>query len=164
MMRIGAAAGLSLVLAGCASVETGPAAPPVPTTPVVSNLTGHGAFRTPSGERASCAGDSVALNAETPQTRERMIALYGSADHAMAPVWRIKTRSASLPKAVEAPLAGSARCDKAGDFALTGLAPGGYFLIARVKVAPPLHGDESFVIMRRLELAPGETRDVSLAP
>jgi hypothetical protein len=80
-----------------------------------------------------------AVMADTPAMRQRMTALYGS------------------PEA-------SAPCDGRGDFSVGGLAPGSYFLIARVSLTPPRAGDRDYVIMRHLFLRRGEAREVALVP
>jgi hypothetical protein len=167
MMRFFAATGLAFTLAACASTEPSvPPPPPPPLGPPMAGATllGHGAYRTAAGARGSCAGYSVALMADTPQTRERMLTLYGSTLHAIAPISLVKSRSTKLAGGDENQLIGSAQCDPAGDFVFNGLAAGSYFVIARVLVAPPVDGERDFVIMRRINLRPAETRDVTLAP
>lgn len=168
MMRIYAATGLAITLAGCASmqplVQGRPPPQPVPATALAS-LFGHGTFRTQAGTTGSCAGYSVALMADTPQTRDRMMALYGSTGHAMAPISQVKSRSAKLAGGGDdSQLVGSAQCDAHGAFTFTDIPAGSYFLIARVLVSPAREGEQDYVIMRAVNLRRGEARDVALAP
>jgi hypothetical protein len=138
--------------------------PPSVAQPSPATLFGHGAFHTQSGSRGSCAGFSVALMADTPRMRERMMALYGSTLRAMAPISLVKSRSAKLAGDNDDRLVGSAQCDAHGAFTFPDLPAGSYFLIARVVVAPPRNGERDYVIMRNVDLRRGEARDVTLAP
>ena len=101
---------------------------------------------------------------ETVAFRKRMVALYGSSEHALLPVAEVQTRSAKLGPSTENPLVDSAQCGPDGGFTFHGLEPGSYFLIARAhqgKAAPPAG---QVVVMLRVVLNEGEARDVDLAP
>ena len=163
MLRYCAAASVVLLLAGC-ETTAGPGSwtPPPPPPPAAATLTGHDGVQAATGARGSCAGYSVAVMADTPAMRQRMVALYGSAERAIARVSVVKARSAKLP-AGEPPEA-AAPCDTRGDFSLGGLAPGSYFLIARVSLTPQRAGEREYVIMRHVLLRRGETREVTLIP
>jgi hypothetical protein len=125
---------------------------------------GHGAYRTPAGARGSCAGQSVALMHETVTYRRRIVALYGASEHALLPVAEVQSRSAKIGPTTENPLVESAQCGADGGFAFKGLQPGAYFVIARTHqghAAPPA---DQYVVMMRVVLNEGETRDLNLNP
>jgi hypothetical protein len=139
-----------------------PPAPPAP--PPAATVLGHGAYRTKSGGRGDCAGLSVLLMHDIPSYRRRMIALYGSAEGARLAIATVKARSAKLGPAEDNPMSASVQCDSIGDFAFRDVAPGSYFIIARVHFTSLQGVAQDVVIMRHLDLSIGETRDVSLAP
>jgi hypothetical protein len=161
--------GLTLALAACATRTTGPQLPSVepaapPPPPHLAVILGHGDYRTPSGGHGTCAGQSVALMHETTTYRRRIVALYGSSEHALLPVAEVQSRSAKLGPATENPLVDSVQCRPDGGFTFHDLQPGSYFLIARTHQgkAPAPAGE--FVVMDRVVLNPGEYRDVDLTP
>jgi hypothetical protein len=157
---------LALTLSACAETGThgGPlyapapprAQPPPPPPPAA--IAGHGTFRLKSGARGTCVGLSVVLMRDTPGFHQRMVSLYGSGERANLPIAVVKARSAKLGPASENPLVDTVQCDAQG-FSFRGLNAGSYFVITRARV-----GAEDDVVMRRVELVPGETLDVSLAP
>ena len=138
--------------------------PPPPPPPPAATLLGHGAYHTRSGASGDCAGQSVALMRDTPGFRQRMIALYGSAEGARLPIATVKARSARLGPAQENPLAASVTCDPMGGFVFRDISAGSYFIIARVKLIGPQGTGEDLVVMRHVAVSDGESRDVSLAP
>jgi hypothetical protein len=93
-----------------------------------------------------------------------MVALYGSDVSARLPIATVKARSAKLGQVTDNPMASSVQCDGGGDFAFRDVSPGAYFIIARVHYTPLQGAAQDVVIMRHLQLAVGETRNVSLAP
>ena len=168
-MRRVVGVGLALSLAACATQGPAPrfrpiepAAPPPP--PRLAAIVGHGTYRTLTGGHGSCAGQSVALMHETATYRRRIVALYGSSEHALLPVAEVQSRSAKLGAATENPLVESVQCGPDGGFAFHGLQPGPYFIIARTHQgkAPPLW--EQYVVMMRVVLNEGEFRDIDLTP
>ena len=170
MSRAGLTGLMALCLAGCANLTPlGPVAPnappPPPPPPVeVGSIVGDGAFRTVTGAHATCAGQSVALMADTQRSRARMMALYGSTSRAAEPINLVQSRSAKLGPANDNSLVDSTQCDPDGHFHFGNLAAGGYFLIARVKLNRPENGHDQFVVMQAVGLRTGETRQVRLAP
>jgi hypothetical protein len=164
--RICALALLASGLAACAGEGPAPAPslppPPPPHRPLAA-IVGHGDYHTRSGAHGDCAGRSVALMYDTPSFHARMAALYGSAQGARLTEATVKSRAAGLGPS-DSPLAASTSCGDDGRFSFPTLAPGPYFLIARVKVTSVAGAQTDLVIMRHLDLADGETRDVSLAP
>ena len=164
MIRARLAVLLTLGLAGCATVsEQLPSPPPPPPPPVeVSSINGLGAFRTYDGGYAACAGLSVLLMPETSLTRARMLALYGSDEHIMAPIAVVKARQVKLGPPPAAAV-NATQCDGDNRFGFSDLDAGGYFLIARERVRTAAGGQEDMVVMQHLYLRTGEARQVRLA-
>ena len=163
MKRILILAAAALALAGCSTTgsEIGPPIPP-PAPIAAASIVGTGAYVTNAGRNVSCAGQSVALLADTVKMQSRMLALYGSSSHAISTVEAVKAKSAGLEQS--APPVNSAACDERGAFAFTDVQPGLYYLIARVKRLPASSAADDLVIMQRVSVQPGETRHVHLAP
>ena len=156
---------LMLGLAGCAEVSPQlPVTPPPPPPAEFATLDGAAAFRTPAGGVGSCAGQSVLLMPDTPESRARIIALYGPGPHVAAPVTVVKTRQARLGPPPTSLIAFPTQCDPTGRFGFQDLRAGEYFLIARVRVRPAPSGQEDLVILQRLTLRTGEARQVELSP
>jgi len=131
MMRKFGVLSVGLLLAGCATESAAPPPAPPPPPAATASIVGTAQFHTPEGRSYSCAGVSVALVVETPRTRQRMTTLYGSPEHALAPVADVRARSAALG-AGDPPLS-SAQCDAHGVFAFPSVDPGAYYLIARLR-------------------------------
>jgi hypothetical protein len=157
-----------LLLAACNTFTGGPAFHPPPEQPPppppVGGIDGEGAFRLADGGRVTCAGFSVALMPDFVRYRRRIVDLYGTTVRVMEPIAEVKARSAKLPPSPDTAPVASTACDTRGDFNFHGLAPGGYFLLARVKVHPSPTGREDYVILQPVDIQPGQTADVSLAP
>jgi hypothetical protein len=150
----------ALALSACSTV--GPIAPLPPPAPTASAIQGSAAYVTNSGHNVSCAGLSIGLMADTVKTQERMLALYGSASHAIQPVEVVKTRSAGLEPGASP--VNSAACNDKGEFAFNTVQPGLYYLIAHVRRVPAGAAPDDFVILQRVSVQPGEVRQVRLAP
>jgi hypothetical protein len=151
----------ALALSACSTVQ--PVAPPLPPpAATVGSIQGSAAYVTEAGRNVSCAGLSVALMADTAKTQARMLALYGSASHAIQPVEVVKARSAGLEQGP--PPVNSAGCNDKGDFAFNDVQPGLYYLIAHVRRLPPGAVPDDFVILQRVLIHAGEVRQVHLAP
>ena len=149
----------ALALSAC-STTSGPIAPPIAPAPSAGLIEGTGAFVTESGHHISCSGLSVALMADTAKTQGRMLALYGSASHAIQPVEVVKARSAGLEPG--ATPVNSAGCNALGEFVFNDVQPGLYYLIAHVRREPPSAVGDDFVILQRVSVQAGEARRVHL--
>lgn len=170
-MRRVVGAGFALALAGCATqtpmprfYPAPPPPPPQTMTPRLAAIYGHGAYRTATGVHGACAGQTVALMHETVTFRRRVTALYGSSEHALLPVAEVQSRSAKLGASTENPLVESTQCGPDSNFAFHSLPAGSYFIIARTRqghAAPPA---DQYVVMMRVVLNEGESRDLSLTP
>ena len=173
-MRRAAVVALALAVAACTtggpSEPIGPTPPPMreppppPPPPPSGTIIGHGDFKTHTGAHGACAGLSIALMHETPDFRQRIIALYGSADSARLLASTVKARAAKLGPAPQPPLAASVTCDAASNFAFRDVSPGAYFIIARVRQTATSGATQDIVVMRQLSVIQGQTEDVSLAP
>lgn len=165
LTRLAAAVALTLGLAACATTESGPPPPPIPSGPVAAGATVLGAtdFNGETGH-GSCSGLSVALMADTARFRRRAEALYGSLAHGSQPVAVVKSRAAALgPEDATTPVQ-TAQCNRRGEFILNGVPGGSYFLIAHVWIIRPGQGRSDHVILQRLSLRDGQTKDVRLTP
>ena len=149
-----------LALGACSTVQEAPPLPPA--APSAAVIEGSAAYVTNAGRNVSCAGLSVALMADTVKTQNRMLALYGSAFHAIQSVEVVKARSAGLEAGAQP--VNSAACNEHGAFVFNDVQPGLYYLIAHVRRLPPGAVPDDFVILQRVSVQPGETRQVHLAP
>jgi hypothetical protein len=162
MMRKFGVLGVGLLLVGCATESGGPLPPPPPPPAATASIVGSAQFHAPDGRSLSCAGVSVALVVDTPRSRQRLQTLYGSAEHALAPVADVRARSAALG-AGDPPLT-SAQCDAHGDFVFPNVEPGAYYLIARMHTVPAGRAPDDVGLLQRVVVRPGEERRVRLAP
>ncbi len=165
------AVAMAALLAACAtapppSPPPRPVPPPPPPTPIeefgwstrpgANVLNGNLTYRPAAGQTWSCSGQSVALTPETTYSRNRMMALYGSADRALHPVATVQTRSAANPGMDYSQFVRSTACDAQNNFAFRDLPDGAYYIIARVRqTVPPVAGSDR-VVMQRVELRGGE--------
>ena len=163
--------GLTLAVSACASAPSPLSGPSQPQPPFVepqpvrfAAIYGNGAYRTRTGGRGSCAGQSVALMGDTPRFRARIIGLSGSAEHALLPIHVIQTRSAKLGDGGPSPLVQSVQCDPKGVFEFRGLSAGSYFIIARVHQTQIDHTAADYVDLQHVSVRAGESVDVRLAP
>jgi hypothetical protein len=160
-----AAALLALGLAACATTENAPPPPPPPSGAVAQGATilGRTALEG-DGARETCAGLSVALLADTPAARRRAMALYGSIDHAFVPAGDVKQRAGALDAGEPVAPVQTAQCDKRGEFIFNGVPGGDYFVVAHVWIVRPGRGRADDVILQRVRLHDGQTKDLQLAP
>jgi hypothetical protein len=162
MMRKFGVLSVGLLLAGCTTESGPPVGPPPPPPIAAASIVGSAQFHTPDGRSLSCSGLSVALVLETQRSRQRLQTLYGSADHALAPVADVRARSAGLGPA-EPPLS-SAQCDAQGGFVFANVEPGAYLLIARMHGPVAGRPGDDVGLLERVVVRPGEERHVRLAP
>ena len=92
------------------------------------------------GKAYGCVG-SAGLTPDTPYTRQRFAALYGSTDRAAVPVDVVRARNVPDPNADYRGYVRSEPCE-GGRFRFTGLPDGGWFVIVPVSA-----GDERLVLM-----------------
>jgi hypothetical protein len=109
----------------------------------------------------TCAGATVVLTPETPWSRRRMAALYGSGDHAALPVDEVRARTPSAPPGDANPFVKRTTCDAADQFAFGGLPDGAWYAIT---VARPVgsKGGDTLALMRRVVARGGKTVSVGL--
>lgn len=96
----------------------------------------------------TCHGATVILTPETPWSRRRMVALYGSADRAALPADEVRARTPSAPAGDYSAFIRRAVCE--GDrFSFAGLPDGAWFAITIAKPTAASGGD-SLALMRRV--------------
>jgi hypothetical protein len=119
-------------------------------------LAGKVAYRAQSGERWTCATQTIALIPATRYSAERMQVLYGSRDEAVLPAAEVRARNAQSPGVDYGRFVKTASCDGHDAFSFAGLQPGPYFLVARArpKGSPP-GPDEGVVVMQRVQVGSG---------
>ena len=139
----------ALTLAGCETYAPPPPPPPppppaAPRSEIViqapyraadfgwSTAIGSARIRGTTTANRSCAGNSVVLTPDTPYSRERIRALYGSAEAASEPVERVRSRVIANDNPDMKRFVRSERCDATGAFVFNGLPAGGFFVIAEV--------------------------------
>lgn len=145
---------LTCAVAACAPVPTGPAYTPPPaafsaedfawsTRAGQAAIDGRVDFRL-DGETYVCTG-AVILTPDTPYTRARFHALYGSTNRAAIPEPIVRARTVADPNADYRSFVRPGTCAD-GRFRFDGLPDGGWFVIAPVRA-----GEETIVLMRRVE-------------
>lgn len=108
------------------------------------------------GAAYGCTG-SVVATPETPYTRARFHALYGSTQSAAIPVAVVRARTVADPNADYRSYVREAHCQD-NRFHLPGLPDGGWFVIVPVSTG----GGEPIVLMRRIETRGGRTIIVNM--
>lgn len=164
----------ALALAGCAqTAAVGPTAgPPTPGPPPAAAAPSGIVIAAPfkadefawsvkpgsarilgvTAKDASCAGKAVALTPATPYSRERIRALYGSADYAVLPMAAVRAKTIVNDNPAMRGYVRASRCDAKGTFVFDKLPAGPYFIIAEVDDA-----SGAKVIMRRVQAVAGRT-------
>ena len=160
MLRRFVVLGSLFLLAACETLQSGP--PPPPPPPAFASIQGLAQYYALDGRLYSCAGFSVALIAESPKVRARMVALYGSSEHAIASTQAIRARSAGAPQADEP--ADSAQCGRGGEFVFHNVLPGVYFMIAHVRAASTGKASDDQVILQKIAVEADQARRVRLTP
>lgn len=107
------------------------------------------------GQSFACTG-SVALTPDTPYTRARFQALYGSVEQAAVPEAVVRARTVADPNADYRSYVRSATCEN-GRFRFSGLPDGGWFLITPVSA-----GGDRIVLMRHVVTRAGTSANVTL--
>ena len=107
------------------------------------------------GQSFDCTG-SVALTPDTPYTRARFQALYGSTQQAAVPESVVRNRTVSDPNADYRSYVRSTTCQN-GRFRFDGLPDGGWFLITPVSA-----GGDRIVLMRHVVTRARATANVTL--
>lgn len=100
------------------------------------------------GVAFACSG-SAGLTPDTPYTRQRFAALYGSTERAAVPVDVVRARNVPDPNADYRGYVRSEPCEN-GRFRFTGLPDGGWFVIVPVSA-----GDDRLVLMRAVQTRGG---------
>jgi hypothetical protein len=118
------------------------------TEPGHGGIAGHVAYRQ-GPTRYSCAHATVVLTPETPWTRRRMHALYGSTEFAAAPAADVRARTPSAPAGDYSAFVRRTTCDSGNRFTFTGLPDGAWYAIT---IAKPVGGGEGpeVALMRRV--------------
>jgi hypothetical protein len=165
----------ALVVTGCETAAPPP--PPPPPPPVIprseiviqtpyraedfawSTAIGSARIHGVTSSSRSCAGNSVALTPDSPYARERIRALYGSAEFANEPVERVRSRVIANDNPDMRRFVRAAHCDANGAFTFDGLPAGTFFVIA--EVSDP-NGPR--VVMRRVTTLAGHMAVVNLTP
>lgn len=158
----------ALALAGVAACA--PTPPPAPIAPPVAafslddfawsaqpgtaSIEGRIDFRR-DGRAYACTG-SVGLTPDTPYTRARFQALYGSTERAAVPQAVVRARTVADAGADYRSFVRSEPC-RDGRFRFSNLPDGGWFVIAPVSA-----GAEPVVLMRRVETRGGRALQLTL--
>lgn len=135
-------AALAAATAACAPMPPGGGYGPPPTAAVFnaqdfawstrggqSGIEGRVDYRR-DGRVYACSG-SAGLTPDTPYTRQRFAALYGSTDRAAVPEAVVRARNVPDPNADYRAFVRSERCEN-GRFRFAGLPDGGWFVILPV--------------------------------
>lgn len=111
--------------------------------------------------RFSCAGAGVVLTPETPWSRRRMAALYGSTERAALPTAEVRARTPGAPAGDAGPFVKRTTCDNQDRFSFSGLPDGAWFAIVLARpVGQPRA--EGVALMRRVTTRGGRVTQVEL--
>ncbi|MFN4287880.1 MAG: hypothetical protein ACK4E3_05235 [Brevundimonas sp.] len=158
----------ALAVAACAPVQGpgvyGPAGAVVFNTSDFewSRLSGNGgvdgqvSYRE-GGQSYGCVG-AVALTPDTPYTRQRMQALYGSSERAAIPAAVVRARAVQEARDDYSAYVRETNCDGAGRFRFANLPGGSWFVITPVRAG----SGEPVVLMRRVQTRPDRSTQVIL--
>lgn len=168
------AAVLAASLAGCATMQPqtvtlttafDPAEVGWALQPGTASVTGQAFFQTKGGQPRTCAGQAVVLVPDSPHTRERIRAFYGSVESGYSPATVPDPRF--VPDEAEAMrrYVRGAQCDAQGNFEFTGLPAGRYYVVSGIRWALPGHYlvSEGGRLMQAIDLTEGESRRVILS-
>jgi hypothetical protein len=175
-----AAVAAGLLVASCASTPSStpktataaaPQPPPSPTAefdwsnaPGTNKLIGTVAYAPDHRSHWSCRNESVVLMPDTPTSRTRVSALYGSTSFAVRPVEEVKTKSASLGDVSFANFIKHTDCDEDGNFSFEGLPDGSWFLVARANRTHGKSGssDDAVALLQRVTLSGGRETHIKV--
>lgn len=160
---------LGALATACASPSLGPPPPaPAPTPSAAFSAADFAWSQRPGANvvagqvvyrqgilRFTCAGSTVVLTPETPWSRRRMTALYGSTDRAALPSDDVRARTPNAPAGDAGPYVKRTTCDDADQFAFAGLADGAWFAIT---IARPVNNPKgaNMALMRRVVVRGGK--------
>jgi hypothetical protein len=173
-----AAFGASVLLAGCESTMMGPAPTAGPVAAAApSPLGGPARYRAedfawsegagrnsvvgklayaPGKTRYTCVGASVILTPETPWTRERMLVLYRSDEHAAAPSDEVRARTPNATAGGDySAWIRRTTCDATDRYSFAGVPNGAWYVITTAKPAGQPNG-ASVAVMRRVVASGGK--------
>ncbi len=164
----GVSAVAALAMAACAPVQGpgvyGPAGAVVFNTSDFewSRLSGNGAVEgqvsyREGGQNFGCVG-AVALTPDTPYTRQRIQALYGSTERAAIPAAVVRARAVQEARDDYSAYVRETSCDGAGRFRFADLPGGSWFVITPVRAG----SGEPVVLMRRVQTRPDRAIQVTL--
>ncbi|MCR5877101.1 hypothetical protein [Phenylobacterium sp. J367] len=123
-------------------------------------MAGHVSYR--QGQiRYSCAGAGVVLTPDTPWSRARMAALYGSTERAALPTDAVRARTPQAPAGDAGPYVKRATCDASDRFSFSGLPDGTWYVITTARPAGQ-SGGASLALMRKVVTRGGRTVAVEL--
>jgi hypothetical protein len=111
--------------------------------------------------RFTCAGSGVVLTPDTPWSRRRMAALYGSTERAALPADDVRARTPSAPPGDAGPFVKRTTCDAADRFSFSGLPDGVWYVIGLARPAGKANG-ESLALMRRVTTRGGRVTTADL--
>jgi hypothetical protein len=162
-----------LALAACSTTGPMPGPGPAPAPPPnpvdyqfgwsarsgPNSIAGAVAYRTKAGGLYTCAGRSVALTPAAPMSADRTEHLYGSTEHAVAPIQAVRDRSAGEAPPAYANYVRAGQCDETGHFAFQDLPDGSWFLIVTAK---PARAGEPVVIMNAVSARGGIRQAVAV--
>ncbi len=100
------------------------------------------------------------LTPDTPYSRARIAALYGSEERSALPVAIVRGRQAGRPSDDYSAFVRRAVCDSAQHFSFVGLPPGSWFVI--VVAQPAIAGAEPIALMHHVDTRAGAVRNVTL--
>lgn len=112
-------------------------------------------------QRFTCAGSGVVLTPETPWSRRRMNALYGSTERAALPADEVRQRTPTAPAGDAGPYVKRTTCDAQDRFSFTGLPNGTWYAITLARPAGQPQA-ESIALMQRVVTRGGRVTQVAM--
>ncbi|MGA0607621.1 hypothetical protein ACO2Q0_16640 [Phenylobacterium sp. VNQ135] len=112
------------------------------------------------GGAYTCAGSGVVLTPETPWSRRRMAALYGSTERAALPAEEVRKRTPSAPAGDAGPYVKRTTCDANSRFSFQGLPNGSWYAITIARPAAQPQG-ATIALMRRVATRNGRVTQLT---